>query len=389
MQDLLNLLKEMTPLWGKVLTGFGLAFVITFSAIPTIVRVARMKDLCAKPNQRTSHLNATPNLGGIALFIGFLTATILVTGNKLTSDVFYFIGGLIILFFIGIKDDVLIIDPKKKLAAQIIVALIIALLADIKIVSLFGIFGISVISYFTSIILTVLLILVITNGFNLIDGIDGLASGAGIITALFFGIWFWNIHDTTYTVICFALAGSLSGFFIFNVFGTKNKIFLGDTGSLILGLTISVVVIKFLGHESNVVTNRLSRCSPELVAGVLILPLFDTVRIFILRILQGKSPFMADHQHIHHLLLGLGYSHLKSSLVLFSINIFFILFCYLLQDVNDLILLSLTFAIATAMSYLLKILYDHHRLKVARTRMEAAEKSELKVKVHEPALMEV
>jgi UDP-N-acetylmuramyl pentapeptide phosphotransferase/UDP-N-acetylglucosamine-1-phosphate transferase len=388
MQELLNLLKETTPLWGKVLAGFGLAFVIAFSAIPTIVRVAHMKDLCAKPNQRTSHMNATPNLGGIALFIGFLIATILVTGDKLTSDVFYFISGLIILFFIGIKDDVLIIDPKKKLAAQIIVALIIALFADIKLVSLFGIFGISGLSYFTSILLTVLLILVITNGFNLIDGIDGLASGAGIITTLFFGTWFWNIHDIAYTVICFALAGSLSGFFLFNVFGKKNKIFLGDTGSLILGLTISVVVIKFLGHETAAVTNRFSHCSPEVVIGVLILPLFDLLRVFTIRILQGKSPFIADHQHIHHLLLGLGYSHLKSSLVLFSVNIFFILFCYFLQDMDNLILILLTFALATAMSYFLKILFDHHRLKIALARMKASEKGELKVKVHEPALME-
>lgn len=365
MLDLITSIKETTPLWIKVSAGSVLAFVITIITIPTIVRVAHLKNLCAQPNKRTSHANATPNLGGIALFIGFLIPSIIVAGDSLSTNLFYVISGLFILFFIGMKDDVLIIDPKKKLAAQIVVAIIVAILADIKIVSLFEIFNIGTISYFTSIVLTVIFILLIINGFNLIDGIDGLAAGAGILTSVFFGIWFWNIHNIAYTVICFSLTSSLAGFFLYNVFGKKNKIFLGDTGSLILGLTISVLTIQFLNPELKINTNSLSQSSPALAAGLLILPLFDTMRVFIIRIFQGKSPFIADRQHLHHLLLALGFSHLKSTTILLSVNFFFIVFCFYLQDIGNMLLLAIVFSMATLLSYLLVRLVKLHQLKSA------------------------
>lgn len=365
MLDLVTTLKEMTPLWIRVPVVFILAFFLTAVTIPTIVRVARLKDLCAIPNKRTSHDSAIPNLGGMALFVGFLISAIIIAGNFLSSDLFYFICGLVVLFFVGMKDDVLIIDPKKKLAAQILVAVIIAILADIKIVNLFGIFHIGYISYLASIIITVFIILVLINGFNLIDGIDGLASGAGIITTLFFGIWFWNIGDVAYTIICFSMAGSLAGFFMYNVFGKKNKIFLGDTGSLLLGLTVSILMIRFLDPVINNGTSSFSHSSPAIAAGVLVLPLFDTIRIFTIRILQGRSPFAADHQHIHHLLLGMGLSHLRSTLILLSANVFFILLCIWLAGLGNVALMLLVFSLATLMSAVLMKLKKRHSLKVA------------------------
>lgn len=365
MLDLITALQESTPLWARVSAVFVLAFLITAVTIPTIVRVARLKDLCAVPNRRTSHSSAIPNLGGMALFVGFLISSILIAGNYFTSNLFYFIGGLVILFFVGMKDDVLIIDPKKKLAAQIVVAFIIAILANIKIVHLFYMFNIGYISDVFSIALTVLMILLLINGFNLIDGIDGLASGAGILTSLFFGLWFWNIHDVAYTIICFSLSGSLLGFFIYNVFGNQNKIFLGDTGSLILGLSISVLMIHFLDPEINAGFTWFPRASPAIAGGVLVLPLFDTLRIFTIRIMQGKSPFIADHQHIHHLLIGMGFSHIRSTMILLSVNLFFIFFCISLANLGNALVIVLTFAIATALSLILMKLKKRHSLKIS------------------------
>lgn len=375
MLDFVTTLKEVTPLWIRVPAVFMLAFLITVVTIPTIVRVARLKDLCAKPNQRTSHDSAIPNLGGMALFVGFLISAIIIAGNFLSSNLFYFIGGLVVLFFVGMKDDVLIIDPRKKLAAQILVAVIIAVLADIKIVNLFGIFHIGYISYLASILITVFIILVLINGFNLIDGIDGLASGAGIVTSLFFGIWFWSVGDVAYTIICFSMAGSLAGFFLYNVFGQKNKIFLGDTGSLLLGLTVSVLMIRFLDPVINNGTGNFSNSSPAIAAGVLVLPLFDTIRIFTIRMLQGKSPFAADHQHIHHLLLGMGLSHLRSTIILLSVNVFFILLCIWLAGLGNVILMLMVFSLATLMSAVLMNLKKRHSLKVAMEEILAEQEA--------------
>lgn len=386
MVDLITPVIELTPLWARVFAVFLLAFVITAITIPTIVRVARLKNLCAMPNRRTSHNSAIPNLGGMALFIGFLISSILVAGDYLTSNLFYYIGGLIILFFVGMKDDVLIIDPKKKLAAQIVVAFMIAMLANIKIVHLFDMFHVGYISDVFSIAITVFMILLLINGFNLIDGIDGLASGAGIITALFFGLSFWNSGDVAYTIICFSLIGSLSGFFIYNVFGKENKIFLGDTGSLILGLTISVLMIHFLDPDVNGGFAWFPNSSPALAAGILVLPLFDTLRVFTIRIMQGKSPFVADHQHIHHLLLGMGFSHLRSTMILLSVNLLFILFCISLGNLGNVLLIVITFTLATGLSLLLMKLKKRHSLKIAMR--EVLNEQELNAPVERDTVME-
>jgi len=351
-----------------IVAGFVLAFGITFRAIPVVTRVSRMKNLCAEPNKRTSHKNPIPNLGGVAIFIGFVVATIITAGEYFTSELFYIIVALFILFFIGMKDDILIIDPKKKLTAQIVVGLIIVILADIKIVNFFNIFNIGSLSYFSSMLLTVFVFLVIINGFNLIDGIDGLASGIGILVSAVFGIWFLQVNNIEYSIMCFALAGSLIAFFIYNVFGKKNKIFLGDTGSMLVGLTIGIIVVQFLRLNLIASPDKHIQSSPAFVIGMLILPLFDTLRIFTIRIFQGKSPFVADRQHIHHRMLELGFTHLQSTIMLVAANGFFIVFCYSFQSLGNVPLMLILLAMATSMSYIV--------LKLAKKRSRRLEEIE-------------
>jgi UDP-N-acetylmuramyl pentapeptide phosphotransferase/UDP-N-acetylglucosamine-1-phosphate transferase len=356
----LNISVNSIPVWILFIVGFALAFGITLRSIPVIVRVSRLKNLCAIPNKRTSHSNAVPNLGGVAIFIGFIISTIITAGEFFTSELFYIIVALIILFFIGMKDDILIIDPKKKFTAQIAVGLIIVILADIKIVNFFEIFNIGSLSYISSILLTVFMFLLVINGFNLIDGIDGLASGVGILVSMVFGAWFWRINNIEYAIMCFALAGALIAFFIFNVFGKRNKIFLGDTGSMLVGLTIGIIVVQFLrlnliaGPDTNI------QSSPAFVISMLILPLFDTLRVFIIRIYQGKSPFVADRQHIHHRMLELGFTHLQSTIILIAVNGFFIVFTYSFQQLGNIPLMLILLFMATTMSYIL--------LKLAKKR---------------------
>jgi len=212
-----NLISE-GPL---ILGGFGLAFIITYLAVPSIVSVAHRKMLYDMPNGRGSHTKPTPVLGGIAIFAGLIISTILFGVFAFGSELYYIIAGLVILFFFGIKDDILMLDPKKKLAAEVVAALIISVLGDIRITNFHGFLGFEEINYFFSICCTVFFVIVLTNGFNLIDGIDGLASGVGIISSFSFGSWFIASGHISYAVMSSSLIGALLAFFYFNVFGKK------------------------------------------------------------------------------------------------------------------------------------------------------------------------
>jgi UDP-GlcNAc:undecaprenyl-phosphate GlcNAc-1-phosphate transferase len=213
-----------------------------------------------------------------------------------------------------------------------------------------------------------LVFLVIINGFNLIDGIDGLASGIGILVSIVFGTWFWRVSNVEYSIMCFALAGSLIAFFIYNVFGKRNKIFLGDTGSMLIGLTIGIIVVQFLRMNLIASPDKHIQSSPAFVIGMLILPLFDTLRIFTIRIFQGKSPFVADRQHIHHRMLELGFTHLQCTIMLVAANGFFIVFCYSFQHLGNIPIMLMLIAMATLMSYIL--------LKLAKKRSSRLAKIE-------------
>lgn len=333
--------------------GFVMAFSITYFAIPSIVSVANSKMLYDLPNGRTSHTKPTPVLGGIAIFAGLLISTIVFSVMSFGSELKYIIGGLIIIFFIGIKDDILTIDPKKKLIAQILAALLIAVLGDVRVTHLHGFLGINEISYTLSLVFTVFFFIVVTNAFNLIDGIDGLASGIGIITTVTFGCWFAVSGYDSYAVMSFALIGSLTAFFYFNVFGKRNKIFLGDTGSLILGFSLAVLAIRFMGFELYSTGILKVESTPAITFGILIIPLFDTLRVFTLRIIQGKSPFTADKQHIHHRLLDLGFTHNKATAIILSINLFFIGMSLALQHIGNIYLIITQLSIASCLSFIM------------------------------------
>ena len=347
-----NLVSFFIPSWLLILAGFVLSIAITWKAIPPIVDVAHLTGLNKNPNHRSSHENGTPLFGGVAVFAGFTVSTIIIAGTGFVYELKYIIAGLIILFFVGIKDDIFIIDPKKKLIAQIAASLIVIVLGDIRIENFHGVGGIFGISYFASVLFTLFVFIVIINGFNLIDGIDGLASGVGIITSVTFGIWFWISGHIPYVILCFSLAGSLIAFFRFNVFSIKNKIFLGDTGSLIIGLAISVIVTRFLQYEVNATGLAIIPSAPTVAIGILIIPLFDTLRVFILRIANGRSPFKADRIHVHHCLIDLVNSHIKATFIMLVTNILFIVLVLILRNIGDGALITIVLALATGLSYI-------------------------------------
>jgi len=305
--------------------AFLVGFILVVLAIPPVIRVAHAKHLFDPVNERKIHNKVVPQLGGVAIFIAFCITTIIVTDGIRFDELKYFIASTIIMFFIGLKDDLMDISAKKKLIVQLLAAYILVGMGDVRFTSLYGVFGIHEIGIFGSTLISVFTVVVIVNAFNLIDGIDGLASGLAILASVLLGIWFFMAGFIAYAIMSFALVGSLTGFFIFNVFGIKNKLFMGDTGSLIVGLLIAGLIISF-----NELNSSLSQgfpavnASPVISFALIIVPLIDTLRVMSIRIRDKRSPFSADKKHIHHMIFYFQKRHLVVSIILIFSN--FIMF---------------------------------------------------------------
>lgn len=337
--------------------SFVVSFIIVYMAIPSIVNVAKRKGLFDEPGLRKCHYHKVPNLGGIAIFAAVIISTGLFLNAAASPELVYLLAALTVIFFVGIKDDILIIAPSKKLLGEIISVLILIVLGNLRLTSLHGFLGIYQIDYASSVLLSMFVMVVIINGFNLIDGIDGLAAGIGIVVSLTFGSWFFLIGLMNYAVMCTIVAGALLAFFKYNVFGGVNKIFMGDTGSLLVGLLVSVFVIRF--NEANLTYHGpfSFQSAPAVSFGILIIPLFDTMRVFVLRISKGQSPFRPDMNHLHHRMLKLGFSHAETTVILTGINLLFIMLMIVFQanSVVTLMLLNLSLAIAMVILMELKI----------------------------------
>lgn len=308
----------------QCLLSFLIACFLSIISIPIIINLSNLLHLTAKPGFRSSHETETPTLGGIAIFAATLIAYFLWphSENILDSNLISLaMTGVIILFFLGIKDDILAVDPTKKLIIQIFASLILVAMGNFKVDNFYGIFGIHDVSDFISIPLTVFIFIAIINSINLIDGIDGLAGGISLIAGLGFGIWFILNDHFSFGCLAFAMSGSLLGFLRFN-FSKTSKIFMGDTGSLIVGYLLSIFSVEFLSlnvgylHDPNAYFN-----APIIVMVLLIVPIFDTLRVFIVRIFKGGSPFVADRNHMHHILIDNGLNHFWASFTLWMATI--------------------------------------------------------------------
>jgi len=300
----------------NIILAFFTAFAITFLTIPVIIKIAKAKKLFDFPDKRKIHVRNIPTLGGLAIFLGFVFAMTFFTKFIYCYHLQYVTSSLIIISVIGIKDDVIGLSPIKKAIGQIFAASIVVIWGDLRIVSFYNIFGIMELPYVISVIFSIFTILVIINAYNLIDGINGLAASMGIIASTAFGIMFF-LTGINYqaAILAFSLAGALFGFLKFNI--TPAKIFMGDTGSMVVGFIISFLSIEFLELNNTKESIIFSRFSIPLIAmSFMFLPLYDLVRVFCIRLWNNRSPFKADQNHLHHMLLKLGLSHMFSTFVL-------------------------------------------------------------------------
>ena len=321
--------------FGFILPLFTLsvALIVSYISYPVIIKVANVKNLMAEPNQRDVHSTKTPNLGGIGIFLAiYLVVTFL--GNYFEGEnLLNLSGAMIVMFFIGLVDDLVGVSPKSKLIGQILVALSIILMTDLRLESLYGVFGIYELPYVVSVMLSLLFFVTIINAYNLIDGVDGLAGTYAITITSFFGIfYFFNGNDSMFFLsIC--IVGALISFLVFN-FSKKEKIFMGDTGSMVIGFLLAYQAFGFLSVEFNPVFLIQSSKAPVFILALFTFPFVDTIRVFVIRVLNGQKPFTADRNHIHHVFLDYGLKHWKISLVACLFSLLTVLGMFLFNELS-------------------------------------------------------
>ena len=315
MNHTLSIYLALAALWALLVAMF---------AVPSIVFIAHLKNLLDTPNGRTVHKSLTPRLGGVAIFAGFMSA--LTIFAPLGNGVQQLLAGCIILFFVGLKDDLVTISVMKKFIGQLLATGVVMIMADVRITSFQGILGIETLPMGFSYGFTFVVIVGVTNAINLIDGLDGLAGSMVLIISGTFGYYFYRYGGATfsnYSFVSVCLIGGVLGFLRYNFH--KASIFMGDTGSLVCGFIISILAIEFI-EMGNSTGQPFGNAAPAVTLGILFVPLLDTLRVFLLRMLAGKSPFAPDKNHVHHRIMALGFSQISTVLLLGLLNSVVILF---------------------------------------------------------------
>ncbi len=352
-----NIFLLETSLYGiyDYILPFLWSFLLAIFAIPSIIFVAHIKNLLDVPNKRTVHLSLTPRLGGLAIFAAFMSS--LTIFGTLNYGIQQLLAGCIILFFIGLKDDLVSVSAFKKFFVQILAAGIIIFIGDIRITSFQGVFGIFEIDQKFSYLFTFLVIMGISNSINLIDGLDGLAGTILLIISVTFGVYFHfygGENYSAYAMVAICLAGGVLGFLRFNF--RNALIFMGDTGSLVSGLIVAVLAIQFI--EMNKIP-----AGPSVAISILVVPIFDTLRVFSIRVLNGVSPFSPDTNHLHHVLLTMGLNQITTVSFLAGLNILVIVISLYFSKSGNSTMILILGALFILMNILIEMIIRRKTIK--------------------------
>ncbi len=350
--------------------------------MPTLIRVAELKRLVDEPKEgRKMHERPVPTIGGVAVFLGFMISclmwlphahTVLATAHNWGAA----LAALTALFFMGVKDDLVGLSPSKKLLLHLFLGGVLIFEGGFRITSFDGLFGLQEIPFFVSAAFSLFVYIVVVNSINLIDGVDGLAGGFGVIAAVAFGLLFAAAGAYPPATVAFALAGGLAGFLKFN--WTPARIFLGDGGSLLTGLVFYVLCVEWMNTPMTGVPERISAIPrPLLSMSILAYPLVDTLRVFTLRVLKGRSPFSPDRNHLHHRMMALRWGHRRTSTTVYLYSAImlllpFLLFSFVPWDPTALFFIEL----GTAFALFLPILRKSLAAKAERS--EALERTRQK-----------
>ena len=350
----------------NIIGSFLVSLAVSFLVIPLIIGVLRRKNLMDSPDRRKIHQNSTPSMGGIGIFIGMSIAMLIWLPLAGFQQYKYVLAGSTIIFISGVRDDLLPISPRVKLIVQMFAATII-IGSGIMVRSAYGLFGIDELNITIQIFLTLGFIIFFTNSFNLIDGLDGLAGTIAIIISLAFGSWFYLNQDYYLAILSAGIAGGVGGFLYYN--WQPARIFMGDTGALTLGFLFSVLGIAFMNQDYALEYGLYKINAPiSMMMAILFVPIFDTFRIIVVRLVKRRSPFEPDNNHTHHVLMRLGIKHRNVALLLGTINILTISLVFSLRKFGDNVVLPILIFFGFMLSVILDQLIIHQVRTKAKSR---------------------
>jgi len=328
-----------------------------------------VKRLYDVPDERKKHNARISPLGGMAIFGGMLMSFVFFSAHLANPALNSVLVALFILFITGVKDDLYPLTPYKKLLGQILAVSIVVFQGDIRLESFYGLFEIQELPYWVSVSVSFLFFLGIINSFNFIDGINGLSSGIGIVISLTYSIWFYYLGDNLFIILSLAVAGSQLAFLRYNL--VDAKIFMGDSGSMIMGFLAALMTIYFLQANERTTGVLLLHIDAMVFAfAVLIIPVLDSVRVVFIRVfILKRSPFSADRNHIHHSLLDIGLKHSQATLALVLVNMFFILITYYLNDYLRAMYLLITISLLALAFSQVPFLIKNHQKKIGRNKV--------------------
>lgn len=317
----------------KISLGLSISFVIGLIVMPIVIQVFKSLNVLDDPDKRKIHKVGTPSLGGIAIFVALILALLVSLPVNELINFKYLFSGILIIFLLGVSDDLVSLKAKQKLIVQIFAAFLVVYFGNIKLHGFEGLLGITNFGWYFNDIFTIGVFVVMINSYNLIDGIDGLAGSVGIIISLFFAWFFMQTGQLVFAIFSISLFGAILAFLMYN--WHPAKIFMGDTGSLTIGFLLMIFMVRFVQTSDSLVSY--SFVSPvSICLALFVLPVYDTLRVFIIRFYNGKSPLAPDRNHTHHVLLKLGYNHSKATIILVSFNLLIIAFAFVLQSLGEL-----------------------------------------------------
>lgn len=325
-----------------IILSFLLAFGSTLWLHPKMVHIARLKQITDNPDKRKLQRAPVPVLGGVVVFFGIVMGVGSISAHFDCRDAMFLFALMVLMLYTGTMDDIYGLTPRMRLCIEMIASLAIICGGGYSIDHFHGLWGIGPIPAWLSVPLTVVTVVGIINAINLIDGVNGLSSGYCMLACAIFGVFFWKTGDTMMTTLAFAAIGALIPFFIHNVFGNRMRMFIGDGGTLMMGMVLSLFVLRVLDMDYAAAvelaptgdgTGRELGLIPFTLA-VLSIPIFDTLRVMTRRMLRGTSPFRPDKTHLHHAFIELGCSHLKTTLSILGLNAAIVAEWYLLYRVG-------------------------------------------------------
>lgn len=310
-------------------TFFACLFAIRFN--PTLVLLAYKKGILDSPGTRKLQTKPVPVIGGISVYLAAISSAAVINIYQPTNELYMAVAAISIIFFIGLLDDLTDISPYKKFVYQILIILILFASNSYRIDTMNGVFNIYELPTSVSLILSLLTGVGLMNALNMIDGVDGLSSGIGICTCGFCGSYFLIHNDVVYAALAFTFLGSLIPFFFCNVFSNKYKMFIGDSGSLVMGMLAYIFSCRIL-HESETLIDDSKNVS--LMVAIFAIPIFDTLRVMTMRMVHGVSPFKADKTHLHHIFVSLKLPHMLITMIILLMVITIEAFWFLLFSFN-------------------------------------------------------